>query len=41
LKPYVNLNSKFHFLGENMDELVKKGAVELSRLIKNGETSSE
>ena len=24
-----------------MDELVKKGAVELSRLIKNGETSSE
>ena len=24
-----------------MDELIKKGAVELSRLIKNGETSSE
>ena len=24
-----------------MDELIKKGAVELSRLIKNGSTSSE
>ena len=41
LKVYDNLNSKIHFLGEIMDELIKKGAVELSRLIKNGETSSE
>ena len=41
LKVYDNLNSKFHYLGEIMDELIKKGAVELSRLIKNGSTSSE
>ena len=41
LTVYDNLNSKFHYLGEIMDELIKKGAVELSRLIKNGETSSE
>ena len=41
LKLYVNLNSKFHYLGENMDELIKKVAVELGRLIKNGEISSK
>ena len=40
LKLYVNLNPKFSYLGENMDELIKKGAVELGQLIKKGETSS-
>ena len=29
LKVYDNLNSKFHYLGEIMDELIKKGAVEV------------
>jgi len=32
LKLYVNLNSKFHSLGEIMDELIKKGAFELGQL---------